>query len=70
MKMTVFWVVAPCSLVKFTDVSDVLAASIIRMISSIRQFGHNLLQTARDQNIHEIQNIKIIEAYTLIAMKK
>jgi hypothetical protein len=29
-----------------------------------------LLQTARDQNIHEIQNIKIIEAYTLIAMKK
>jgi hypothetical protein len=30
MKMVVFWVVAPCSLVKFTDVSEVLAASIIR----------------------------------------
>jgi hypothetical protein len=29
MKMTVFWDVAPCSLVDFTDVSDVLAASII-----------------------------------------
>jgi hypothetical protein len=28
--MTVFWDVAPCSLVKFTDVSEVLAASIIR----------------------------------------
>jgi hypothetical protein len=27
MKMTVFWVVAPCSLV---DVSEVLAASVIR----------------------------------------
>jgi hypothetical protein len=31
MKMTVFWVVALCSLVKFTDVSEVLAASIIRV---------------------------------------
>jgi hypothetical protein len=32
MKMTVFWDVAPCSLVKFTDVSEMLAASIIRAI--------------------------------------
>jgi hypothetical protein len=30
MKMTVFWVVAPCSLVE-VDVSEVLAASIIRV---------------------------------------
>jgi hypothetical protein len=30
--MVVFWIVAPCSLVKFTDVSEVLAASIIREI--------------------------------------
>jgi hypothetical protein len=31
--MAVFWVVAPCSLVeKFTNVSEVLAASIIRAI--------------------------------------
>jgi hypothetical protein len=30
--MAVFWAVAPCSLVKFTDVSEVLAASIIRAI--------------------------------------
>jgi hypothetical protein len=29
MKMAVFWVVASCSLAKFTDVSEVLAASII-----------------------------------------
>jgi hypothetical protein len=33
MKMAVFWVVAPCSLVKFTEVSEVLAASIFRAIS-------------------------------------
>jgi hypothetical protein len=30
MKMTVFWDVAPCSLVKFTDVSEGFTASIIR----------------------------------------
>jgi hypothetical protein len=30
MKMTVFWDVARCSLVEVTDVSEVLAASIIR----------------------------------------
>jgi hypothetical protein len=28
MKMAVFWVVPPCSVVKFTDVSEVLADSI------------------------------------------
>jgi hypothetical protein len=32
MKMAVFWVVAPCSLAEFADVSQVLAASIIRAI--------------------------------------
>jgi hypothetical protein len=30
MKMAVFWVDAPCSPVKFTDVSEVLDASIVR----------------------------------------
>jgi hypothetical protein len=34
MEMTVFWVDGPSSLKKFTDVSEVLAASIIRTISS------------------------------------
>jgi hypothetical protein len=29
LKMAVFWVVVPCSLVEVTDVSEVLAASII-----------------------------------------
>jgi hypothetical protein len=33
MKIAVFWVVAPCSLVEFTNVSEVLAASIIRAIA-------------------------------------
>jgi hypothetical protein len=36
-KMAVFWVVALCSLVKFTDVSEVLAASIIRVIALMIQ---------------------------------
>jgi hypothetical protein len=30
MKMAVFWVVTPCGMVNFTDVSEVLAASIIK----------------------------------------
>jgi hypothetical protein len=34
MKTTVLWDVAPCSLVKFTDVSGVLAASIIGKLLS------------------------------------
>jgi hypothetical protein len=33
MNVTVFWVVAPCSLVEVTDTSEVLAASIIRTIA-------------------------------------
>jgi hypothetical protein len=33
MKMTVFWVVVPCSLVEVIDVSEVLSASIIRAIA-------------------------------------
>jgi hypothetical protein len=32
-KIAVFWVVAPGSLVKFTNVSEVLAPSIIRAMS-------------------------------------
>jgi hypothetical protein len=32
-KMAVFWVVAPSSLVEFTDISEVLAASIIGAMS-------------------------------------
>jgi hypothetical protein len=35
MKMAIFRVVAPCGLVKFTDVSEVLAASIIRVKISL-----------------------------------
>jgi hypothetical protein len=34
MNMTVFWAVAPCSLVEVTDVSEVFAASIIRALIS------------------------------------
>jgi hypothetical protein len=31
--MTVFWNVAPCNVVKFTDVSEVLTASMIRAMN-------------------------------------
>jgi hypothetical protein len=37
MKIAVFWVVAPCSLVDFTYVSEVLAASIIRTMQHPRK---------------------------------
>jgi ribosomal protein L35AE/L33A len=47
-KMPVFWVVAPFSLVKFTDVSEVLAASIIRTITS--ETSVNFYQTTRRNN--------------------
>jgi hypothetical protein len=33
MKMAVFWDVTPCSLVELYDVSELLAASIIRAMS-------------------------------------
>jgi hypothetical protein len=35
MKVTVFWDVVPCSPVKFTDVSEVLAASIMKVIIAL-----------------------------------
>jgi hypothetical protein len=35
MNMVVFWVVASCSLVKCTDVSEMLAASNIRSVSTL-----------------------------------
>jgi hypothetical protein len=33
--MSVFWAVAPCSLINFSDVSEVLAVYIIRAVSTI-----------------------------------
>jgi hypothetical protein len=58
--MTVFWNVAPCSLVDVTDVSEVLAASIIRAVSHhsdgeaacISEMSVNFYQTTR-RNIPE-----------------
>jgi hypothetical protein len=32
MKMTVFWVIAPCSIVEMTDVSEAFTASNIRAL--------------------------------------
>jgi uncharacterized membrane protein len=39
MKMTVFWVVGPCNVVEFTNVSEVLDASIIRAMSKTRAWN-------------------------------
>jgi hypothetical protein len=58
LKMAVFWVVAPCSLVKFTNVSEVLAASILRamiIIALIMEAARtsetvNFYQTTRHYN--------------------
>jgi hypothetical protein len=61
MKTTVFWDVAPCSLENFTEVSDVLAASIIiaRMMeaASTSEMSVNFYQTTRrnspeDSHLH------------------
>jgi hypothetical protein len=63
--MAVFWVVAPCSLVDFTSVSEVLAASVIRafmtfLMPGIRasETSVNLYQTERCYN-PEDDRIKI-----------
>jgi hypothetical protein len=53
MKMAVFWVVAPCSLV--IDVSEVLAASLIALMmeaASTSETSVNFYQTSR-RNISE-----------------
>jgi hypothetical protein len=45
--MAAFWVVALCNLVEVTDVSEVLAASIIRamMVESTSETSENFYQT-------------------------
>jgi hypothetical protein len=48
MKTAVFWFVAPCSMVKFNNVSEVLAASVIRAISP--ESSVNVYQTTRRNN--------------------
>jgi hypothetical protein len=55
MKMTVFWDVAPCSRWKFTEVSEVLATSIIRATmeaENISETSVNFYHTTR-RNIPE-----------------
>jgi hypothetical protein len=47
MKMAVFWVVAPCSVVEFTDVSEVLLPSLS---GSTSETSVNFYQTTRRFN--------------------
>jgi hypothetical protein len=46
-KITVFWIVAPYNLETFTDVSDVLTASIIRAMGKPRR-----ATTQQDTHLH------------------
>jgi hypothetical protein len=59
--MAVFWVVASCSLVyKFTDVSEVLAASIIRAMMDVplkRRFTSKNLKSYLTEIYDQLQNI-------------
>jgi hypothetical protein len=76
--MTVFYGVAPGSLVKFTDISEVLAASIIRAMmeaastseTSVIFYQIALCNTLEDSYLHircheNLKSHKIIEHYFL-----
>jgi hypothetical protein len=71
--MAVFWVVALCSLVEGHDVSEVLAASIIRAIilmieaASTSDASINLYQTARRNNPEDshLHNLIILQLLPL-----
>jgi hypothetical protein len=43
MKTAAFWVVPPSNLVKFTDVSEMRVASIIRVVSDLKREGSKYL---------------------------
>jgi hypothetical protein len=64
MKITVVWVVAPCSLVKFTDVSEVLAAFIVRAMS-IALMMVNFYKTTRC-NSPEYSHLKIYSIFVFL----
>jgi hypothetical protein len=49
MKMAVFWAAAPCSLLKFTDVSEVLVAMIMKA-ESTSETSVNFYQTTLRNN--------------------
>jgi hypothetical protein len=60
MKMTVFWDVAPCSLQKSTDVSEVLSEAMIALMMeavSISETSVNCYQTTR-RNIQEESHVQ------------
>jgi hypothetical protein len=39
-KMVVFWIEAPCSLVEFTDISDILPVCVIICLDWLVSFSH------------------------------
>jgi predicted permease len=69
--MVVFWVLAPCSLVEFTNVSEVLAASIIRaMMMGAARISETLLnfhQTTRRYNPEDSHLRSLFTFYALVS---
>jgi hypothetical protein len=58
--MSVFWTVAPCSLVKFTDVSEALAASMIKVIIVLMldAAGRSNSKTPNRLHTRHLENLK------------
>jgi hypothetical protein len=65
--MTALWDAKPCIGYKFTDVSDVFAASITLMmeVAGTSETSVNIYQTARLNNPEDI-NVLCFELYSLI----
>jgi hypothetical protein len=78
MKMAVFWVIAPRSLVELYDVSEVLAASIISLVmkaASISETSVNVYNTTRRNNPEDthLQALEIFASrnfYIEVVIKK
>jgi hypothetical protein len=76
MKMTIFWDIAPCSLVEVTDVSKVLAAIIALMMekTSTSETSVNFYQSTRRNNpeeshLHTLTFIYLSKVYFVCRVK-
>jgi hypothetical protein len=65
MKMAAFWIVAPCSLIKFTSVSQVFAASVIRVVFTLLETTWRYNPEDNHLHTHCHQNLKSYLDFTL-----
>jgi hypothetical protein len=65
--MAVFWTVAPCSLVTFIDVSEVLAASIIRAMRMMEaaKFYHTTRSYNPEDSYLHTRRRENLKSYTI-----